>query len=86
MNTVNYAARRASAEAIPKSQRIRLAPKHERKAAAQDRKAFNSTDKPFRGLQLGVAMVSAVKTTARGSIGSRVLRIARKIIKAEGAA
>lgn len=81
MNTVNYAARRESAENLPKGQRLRLAHPRDRAAAAEDRKDQTGTHYWARGNQLALALVGKVDPHKRGvhaKIVSAGLRIVNK--------
>lgn len=73
----NYAQRRASAENLPKAQRLRLAHPKDRAAAREDRAAFNDTRHPYRAPTLALA---AVETGNRRLIGS-----VKRILKAREA-
>lgn len=79
MNTVNYAARRESAENLPKGQRIRLAHPKDRAAAAQDRKDQTGTEYWARGNQLAMALTSRALDKMDSPVGP-VRHVARRIV------
>lgn len=82
MDTKSKAARRYSAENLPRSQRLRLAHPAERKAAREDRNASNDTKHPYRGSQLALSLLGAALVTEGKKIASSIIKSAQRRVKA----
>jgi len=83
MDKTNIAARRASAENLPRAQRLRLAHPADRKAAREDRKAVTTTHYWARGNQLAQAMLVKALDNHKhpDTLGHRVVRVAKRLVK-----